>query len=96
MEWRFILKALPFCALECFCSAIAIIDLAMIPTEAEFIAIAMQMLRTDMMERAHHATLEKRKISFCRIDVDIAASILGFAVVNSLMTTIELRTDAAI
>lgn len=95
-DWFTIHQPLALTAFDRFRSSVAIIHLAVIPTEAEFVAVAVKVLLAEMMERPHHATFQKSEEAFRRVNMRIATRVFALSLINCLMSAIELGSDAAI
>ena len=63
--------------------------MATVPAELELAQIPRQVLVADVVEGVHQASLEKRVIAFCEVDVDQASNVLA-GVVDRLVAAVEL------
>lgn len=65
----------------------------MIPPEIELIAVPVQVLPADAVERAVNSALEQSEIGLCGVGVGVSANIFLPAVVDDLVAAPELSSD---
>jgi hypothetical protein len=89
-------QTLAFCSLDRMFGSRAIVDLAVIPTELEFVAVAAKVTLGDMMECSVNTPLEQREVRFRRIRGDVTVHVLTHAVIDGLVAALKERTDSDI
>ena len=67
-----------------------------IPAEAEFVAVAVEMLLRDMVEGPMHTPLEQGEEGLGGVDMDLATDILALGVRDRLVSTGEPESDPMI
>ena len=92
----FVGQPFPLSPLESLNGSFPVLDLPVIPTELELVAVPLEMLLREVVEDAVQPALHEREVAFGRVRVGVATHILFLFVVDDLVASLKLFPDAPV